>query len=302
MASLLDLLNPNGARGGLFGNLRPPPEDAAESASGIGTFASNNPLTLMALGAGIAQGGVGRGLQLAVPALNTERQELRRGAMQVATYKALRAAGVPHGQAVAGALHPEALKAIARSGFGTMAAGAPQEPNSAPIDGSVDKTDTQNSADPTALGKNVTAVNSAIGQLGNFMKAHAKPGGKAGADGGSEETISPLDSESLSMKEAGPQRQAAVDDIESLFRASGIDGAQVREWKDNIAKANSPAQIKASVGSALELLNSRLEKLKLAYERATGRAAPELLYPKSALALRNLRTFVQGPKAGEQAQ
>ena len=66
MASLLDLLNPNGARGGLLGNLRPPPEDAAESASGIGTFASNNPLTLMALGAGIAQGGVGRGLQLAV--------------------------------------------------------------------------------------------------------------------------------------------------------------------------------------------------------------------------------------------
>jgi hypothetical protein len=296
MASLLDLLKPNGTRGGVLGDLRQPREDGADdSAAGIGTFASNNPLTLMALGAGIAQGGVGRGLQLAVPALNLERQEFRRGAMQAATYKALRAAGVPHGQALTGALHPEVLKAIARSGFGTMAAGAPQEPNSVPIDGSVDKTDTQNSADPTALGKNVTAVNSAIGQLGKLMKGHAELGTSVNAR-------ADADSELVSFKEAGPQRQAALDDVERLFRASGIDDAQIRGWKEDIAKANSPAQLKAGVGRALELLNSRLGKLQLAYERATGRGAPELLYPNSTLALRNLRSLVQGPETGEQSR
>jgi hypothetical protein len=305
MASLLDLLKPNGTRGGLLGDLQHPREDSADdSAGGIGTFTSNNPLTLMALGAGIAQGGIGRGLQLAVPALNLERQEFRRGAMQAATYKALRAAGVPHGQALTGALHPEVLKAIARSGFGTMAAGAPQEPNSVPIDRSVDKTDTQNSADPNALGKNVTAVNSAIGQLGKLMKAHVELGTSvnAGADSDSEQKISPLDSELVSFKEAGPQRQAALDDIERLFRASGIDNAQIREWKDDIAKANSPAELKAGVGRALELLNSRLEKLQLAYERATGRSAPELLYPNSTRALRNMRSLVQGQETGEQSR
>jgi hypothetical protein len=112
MTSLLDFLDQNG-RGGLLGGLRAlRAAPGGGFAAGVGNFLNNNPLMLMALGGGIAQGGIGRGLAAAVPAAQYEQQQRKSDAAQGATYQVLLNAGVPHGQAVAAALNPHLLKTI----------------------------------------------------------------------------------------------------------------------------------------------------------------------------------------------
>jgi hypothetical protein len=138
MASLLDFLTNNaGQPGGLLGNLVPPPQDqqaqpqmppafagagpgaaSSQGGGGFGNFLSSNPLMLMALGGGIAQGGIGRGLTAAVPAAQYEQQQQKQQLSQGATYQALRKAGMPDGVAQAAALNPEMLKTIAPEYFG----------------------------------------------------------------------------------------------------------------------------------------------------------------------------------------
>ncbi|HEY7246271.1 MAG TPA: hypothetical protein VH678_20550 [Xanthobacteraceae bacterium] len=300
MISLLGLLNRSGTRSGLLGNLRP--GDRRETAAEMGDLVSQHPLTLMALGAGIAQGGIGRGLQFAVPALNIERQELGRGAMQSGTYTALRAAGLPHGQALAGALHPELLKAIARPWFGRLGSDASAQADSAPTEPSgeiaMDRSTTEKLADPVVFGRNVAAVNSAIGQLATLADAYDRFGKSpnAGVEVPSDQKNGTVNPKALSVQETAFQRQPTVDAVENLFRAGGIDRSQIREWKNDITKANSTAGVKSSLRRAVELLSSRLEKLKTEYQRTSGRAEPELLYPKSALALQNLQSLLAEEK------
>jgi hypothetical protein len=136
MASLLDILNLNGGPGGLLGGLQAEPETGTGFAGGLpgglagglpnglpgdlagaaASFAASNPLTLLALGAGIAKGGVA-GMGAALPAAQLDQKERKQEAAQAATYAALRAAGMPHGVAAASALRPELLKAIAPEYF-----------------------------------------------------------------------------------------------------------------------------------------------------------------------------------------
>jgi hypothetical protein len=119
MTSLLDFLNQNG-QGGLLAGLRTlPAAPGGGFAAGVGNFLGNNPLMLMALGGGIAQGGIGRGLAAAVPAAQYEQQQRKNQAEQAATYQALLNAGVPHRQAVAAALNRDVLKTISGAYFDT---------------------------------------------------------------------------------------------------------------------------------------------------------------------------------------
>jgi hypothetical protein len=120
MASLRDILNLNGGPGGLLGGLQAEPETGTGFAGGLpgaaASFAASNPLTLLALGAGIAKGGIA-GMGAALPAARLDQRERKQEAAQAATYAALRAAGMPHGVAAASALRPELLKAIAPEYF-----------------------------------------------------------------------------------------------------------------------------------------------------------------------------------------
>src|SRR5947209_8749440 len=119
MASLLNFgdMRPGAGFLGLQQDVRGVPANRDNVFGRIGQVITDNPLTLMALGAGIARGGIGAGLQFAVPALEAEQEQRRRDQAQTKTYQGLRAAGTPFGEAMVGALHPEVLKAIARSRF-----------------------------------------------------------------------------------------------------------------------------------------------------------------------------------------
>jgi hypothetical protein len=80
---------------------------------------SNHAATLMALGAGIAQGGIGRGLAMASSAAEAERNRQARQSSYLQTYKALVDGGVPQDEALAATLNPGLMRTLATKYLGT---------------------------------------------------------------------------------------------------------------------------------------------------------------------------------------
>lgn len=101
---------------------RPPsarlPNNAAQAPGG---FLGNNAQTLMALGAGIAQGGVGRGLQLAAGAAQASHQQQAQRDSVLHAYDVLTDAGVPRALARAAIYDPHIMRAVASAYFGPKA-------------------------------------------------------------------------------------------------------------------------------------------------------------------------------------
>jgi hypothetical protein len=85
---------------------------------------NNHALTLMALGAGIAQGGVGRGLEAATSAAETERSRQAQQLNLLQTYKALTDGGVPPPQAQAAIGNPSLMRALAVKYLGARSPGS----------------------------------------------------------------------------------------------------------------------------------------------------------------------------------
>lgn len=122
---------------GLFGNMSAPQTDPAmpqaqQPQAGGGFFPGllgylgDNRSMLMGLGAGIAQGGgIGKGLELGArySLLDQAQQDKSQtAAVQraniLSTYNSLKASGIPHEQAVAAALNPKILEALAPQVYG----------------------------------------------------------------------------------------------------------------------------------------------------------------------------------------
>jgi hypothetical protein len=92
--------------------------------NGLANGINNHALTLMALGAGIAQGGVGKGLVDAASAAQTERSQQIQQLNFLQTYNALTAAGVPPPQAQAAISNPSLMRALAVKYLGSKSPGS----------------------------------------------------------------------------------------------------------------------------------------------------------------------------------
>jgi len=90
---------------------------------GIASGINNHALTLMALGAGIAQGGLGRGLADAATAAQAERSQQIQQLNFLQTYNALTNAGVPPPQAQAAISNPSLMRALAVKYLGSKSPG-----------------------------------------------------------------------------------------------------------------------------------------------------------------------------------
>jgi hypothetical protein len=82
---------------------------------------TNHAATLMALGAGIAQGGIGRGLAMASSAAEAERNRSFQQTSLLQTYKALTDAGVPQQEAIAAVSNPSVMRTVATRYLGARA-------------------------------------------------------------------------------------------------------------------------------------------------------------------------------------
>ena len=93
---------------------------------------SNHALTLMALGAGIAQGGVGKGLAAAATAAEAERNRQAQQLNLLQTYKALTDGGVPPQEAQAAIGNPSLMRALAAKYLGPRSPSNASSPPAAP--------------------------------------------------------------------------------------------------------------------------------------------------------------------------
>jgi len=127
-------------------------------ANGLATGINSHPLTLMSLGAGIAQGGVGRGLDLATAAAQAERNLQAQQVNHAHVYNALTGAGVPPDEALAAVLNPSLMRALAVKYLGPHSGGrsattAPGAASNSAVAGS----NTYN-APPASAGASATAT------------------------------------------------------------------------------------------------------------------------------------------------
>jgi hypothetical protein len=99
------------------------PAPPASPWDGIANGFNSHALTLMALGAGIAQGGVGRGLADAAAALQAERNQQVQRVNLLQTYKALTDGGVPPQEAQAAIGNPGLMRALAAKYLGPRSPG-----------------------------------------------------------------------------------------------------------------------------------------------------------------------------------
>ncbi len=85
-------------------------------------------------------------------------------------------------------------------------------------------------------------------------------------------------------------RTAVADELTRAFRGSGGNVHDLVQWEKAINSAGSPAQLKAAVGQAVELLRSRIEAVGDQYSRGMGKTTDPLtlLSPKAATAIRKL--------------
>jgi hypothetical protein len=107
---------PSGGLGGIGGMVQ-------GLANGIVGGINNHPFTLMSLGAGIAQGGIGRGLALATAAAQAERNLQAQQVNHAHVLNALTGAGVPPDEALAAVLNPTLMRALAVKYLGPRAGG-----------------------------------------------------------------------------------------------------------------------------------------------------------------------------------
>jgi hypothetical protein len=92
--------------------------------------------TLMALGAGLAQGGIGKGLAMASAAAENERTRQAQQMSYLQTYKALVDGGVPQDEALAATLNPGLMRTLAAKYLGARSPGNAVTNQSVPTSGS----------------------------------------------------------------------------------------------------------------------------------------------------------------------
>lgn len=138
--------------------------------------------------------------------------------------------------------------------------------------------------------QNITSFNTAISHLDTLDKA---------AEGLNNYSLTPINTikNLVASKTGDPAiknfdvaKNAVTDELTRAFRGSGGSVHDVKQWEDAINSANSPAQLKAAIKQATELLRGRIESLGDTYNRGmnTKTEAVQLLSPKAQKSLARL--------------
>jgi hypothetical protein len=212
---LLSAGNSNGGMLAPLEALRTMSDQSAPADFGTNDLLSKNPLILLALGAGIAQGGIGPGLQLALRSMQTQRQESKEQNARVATYAGLRSAGMSHGQAIVAAMNPEVFKTIARFHF----TGSPTPPahEESELQASKGALQIGNTVSDTRSQK-LALLESALGQLG---KLAASFDSQDGSKGSSVADLGYPNGNSI-PRNFPVLRDVAAHHVSTMLRAAGI--------------------------------------------------------------------------------
>lgn len=150
--------------------------------------------------------------------------------------------------------------------------------------------------------KNVTSLNTVVGHLADLKE-------KADALDNSRiplwnEVVNAVSSASGSpeVNNFNLARNAVADELAKVFKGSGISDHEIAQWKGTLNAAQSPAQLKGAVKTAIGLMESRLVALNDQRDRgmATQSEPRSLLNDKSKAGLAKIEEWANGtekPKA-----
>lgn len=134
--------------------------------------------------------------------------------------------------------------------------------------------------------QNITALNTAMGHLSSLSDAYDTLGNTGYPMLNSiantvENQFSPDTQAALTNVAA--RGHAVSEELAKVFRSTGMAESDVKAWEDKLSTNASPAQSKALIGSAIELMNSRLEALGQQYNQGMGASKNgiELLSPQA---------------------
>jgi len=118
---------------------------------------------------------------------------------------------------------------------------------------------------------NIRSLNTAIGHLDSFEKAST-------ALNNTSWQIINRSKNWLNEQTGDPnivlvqeKANAVETELATVFKGMGATDQEIKEWRRNFSAAQSPAQFKAIVGGAIELMGSRLDAMRYQYENGMGK-------------------------------
>jgi hypothetical protein len=111
-------------------------------------------------------------------------------------------------------------------------------------------------------GQNITAINTAIGHLGQLSKLskalnnRSVPMWNTVANAYERETGNP------NITQFDQTKEAVASELAKVFKGSGVTSeAQMKEWRDAINSSMSPDQLRHAISNAVHLMGSRVQEL-----------------------------------------
>lgn len=131
--------------------------------------------------------------------------------------------------------------------------------------------------------QNMTAINTALGHLGTLWDRAQKLENRSAPVWNAIANRFETETGDKRVKDFNFAKQAVVDELTRVFKGSGGNLTEVLEWQKQLSSSSSPEQLRGVVGTAVELLHSRLEALSQEYSGGMGRSADpiEFLTPHS---------------------
>ena len=145
--------------------------------------------------------------------------------------------------------------------------------------------------------QNITAMNTAIGHLDTLRQAAEKLHNRASPMWNEIANWAETATGDPRVKNFNVARDAVKSELTRVFRGTGGNVADLKDWEANLNAADSPEQLQNVIKSATELLGSRLDAVGDQYSKGMGKASDplDLLNPKTKKIMQNLL----GEKAAE---
>lgn len=153
---------------------------------------------------------------------------------------------------------------------------------------------------------NVTALNTAIQHLGHLNDAFNQLGNSSipAYNTAANWLGNNLGNQAIQNNYAAvaADSTAVAHELAKVFRQSGMSEGEIKDWESKISPNASPAQMKATIQSALDLMNGRLQALGARYTQGMGttQSPYQLLTPEAQQTWNRLNRGSSGPSSTAQ--
>ena len=141
---------------------------------------------------------------------------------------------------------------------------------------------------------NITALNTAISHAGTLSDSFDKLGNTSfpAVNAAKNWIGNQFGNQSIQQNTSAVNTEATAlaHELAKVFRQTGMSEGEIKDWQSKISASNSPEQMKATLSSAVHLMNGRLNALGARYDQGMGTTSDpyQLLTPKSKETMKKL--------------